>query len=84
MIMKKHVKKIILPLFLLLCLSTVQAQVDKGVTSTGKEVDCSTIDPSVDKTVSEYGKIVTHPRVTRNGKLITDDCGCPVSIDCTN
>lgn len=67
-----------------LYLTNGYAQVDKGVTSTGKEVDCSTIDPSVDKAVNEYGAIVTHPRVTRNGKLITDDCGCPVSIDCTN
>lgn len=77
--MKNRFKKL-LGLFLF-CLIEVlftpaQAQVDdQGVTSSGKEVDCSTIDPSVDKTVNEYGKVVTSPRVTRNGKLITTDCG---------
>lgn len=45
------------------------AQIEKGVTSTGKEVDCSIIDSSVDKT-GEYGQIVTYPRVTCNGKLM--------------
>lgn len=60
----------------MLSVGALQAQVDKGVTRTGKAVDCSTIDPSVDKTVSERGAIVTHPRVTRNGKIIKEEC-CP-------
>lgn len=83
---KVPLKKIVVlvTLGLILFMSKGMAQVEKGVTSTGKEVDCSTINPSVDKTVNEYGAIVTQPRLTRNGKLITDDCGCPVSIDCTN
>lgn len=70
---------------LLLFISNGYAQIEKGVTSTGKEVDCSTINPSVDKTVSEYGKIVTHPRVTRNGKLITTECStCGVELSITD
>lgn len=80
--MKIFAKILVVSCALLCAISSpLKAQVlDKGVTSSGKEVDCSTIDPSVDKTISEYGKIVTSPRVTRNGKLITTECGFVVTV----
>lgn len=59
---------------------TLYAQVDKGVTASGKEVDCSTIVPLFDRTVSEHGKVVMSPRVTRNGKLITTECVAVIPI----
>ncbi len=56
-----------------------------GLTRTGKEVDCSTMDPEEDKTITEHGKIVTSPRVTRNGKLITTECStCGVELSITD
>ena len=84
-VMKKTITNITALFLLLLCFGAVQAQVDdKGVTSTGKEVDCSTINPSVDQAVDQYGAIVTRPTLTRNGKIITDDCGCPIILDCAS
>ena len=79
--MNRIIKNITFLFLLLLAAVAVQAQVDdKGVTSTGKEVDCSTINPSVDQTVDQYGAIVTRPTLTRNGKLITRDCYCPFDL----
>lgn len=79
--MKNKPYAVFLTVFLFVLGQTAYAQLEKGVTSTGKEVDCSTINPSVDKTVSEYGKIVTHPRVTRNGEIITDDCAEDILVN---
>lgn len=56
-----------------------------GLTRTGKEVDCSTMDPTEDKTITEHGKIVTSPRVTRNGKIITEECStCGIELSITD
>ena len=73
-LMKSKLYAVFCAVFIFTICQTVYAQEDKGVTASGKEVDCSTIDPLVDKTVSEHGKVVLSPRVTRNGKLITAEC----------
>lgn len=78
--MNKILKNIIPLCMLLLFYGVIQAQVDdEGVTSSGKEVDCSTVQPG-DNVVNEYGKIVQSPRVTRNGMLITTECGFDVTV----
>ncbi len=78
--MNRIIKNITFLFLLLLTVGAVRAQVDdKGVTSTGKEVDCFTITPE-DRVVNEYGAVVTQPRLTRNGKIITDDC-CPTLVE---
>lgn len=73
-LMKSKLYAVFCAVFIFTICQAVYAQEDKGVTASGKEVDCSTIDPLVDKTVSEHGKVVLSPRVTRNGKLITAEC----------
>lgn len=81
--MKSILKKLLFLTTLILTglfYTPLQAQVDdQGVTSSGKEVDCSTIDPN-DAVVNEKGQIVTSPRLTRNGKLITTECGFVVTV----
>ncbi len=67
-------------LLLFPCLPVKGQVLDEGVTSSGKEVDCNTIDPSADNAVNEQGKVVAQPRLTRNGKLITTDCGGLVTL----
>lgn len=72
--MKNHNHVFLLLGLLMYFGSTLAQNVEAGVTSIGKEVDCSTINPSVDKAVDEYGRVVLAPRVTRNGKLLTPVC----------
>ncbi len=64
--------------------ASAQVAVEDGVTSIGKEVNCTTVNPSTDMVVDEHGRIVTHPRLTNNGKIISTDCGCTVTLDCMN
>ena len=78
--MKKNLSKKIAPIVAIvisLCISQGYGQTLKGVTSTGKEVDNTTV-TATDKFVNEHGAIVSLPRITKNGKLLFT-CGTTIT-----